>query len=54
MQRVPTPRSTRLLRRAGFLPYRTNNFFEGGGRAWEPEVTSIDAWQAGPGDRDYH
>lgn len=42
------------LRRAGFLPYRSPNFLEASCRSLGPEVTRMESWQLGPGDRDYH
>ncbi len=43
-----------VFRRAGFLPYTTNNYFEA--KDWLDQEASerFDAWQVTPGDRDYH
>ena len=43
-----------LFRRSGFLPYRSGNYLEAGGKRFEPEVHDLDNWQLLPGDRDYH
>jgi len=51
---TPAWRHWGLLRRAGFLPYRTSNHFEASCRELEPEVNELGRWQITPGDRDYH
>jgi GNAT superfamily N-acetyltransferase len=43
-----------LFRRAGFLPYASNNQLEAGCKRFEPEVQRLENWQILPGDRDYH
>lgn len=51
---TPVWRHWGLFRRAGFLPYRTNNFLDASD--WEDKDVSEDIrkWQLTPGDRDYH
>jgi hypothetical protein len=51
---TPGWRHWRLLRRAGFLPYTSNNQLEAGCKRFEPEVQKLENWQILPGDRDYH
>lgn len=41
------------LRRAGFLPYRTDHHLEVWGKRFEPEIFDLANWQVMPGDRDY-
>jgi len=51
---TPSFRHWGTLRRAGFIPYRSQNFFEVACPRFEPEILKMKNWQAGPGDRDYH
>jgi hypothetical protein len=43
-----------LFRRAGFLPYRSQNEAEAGCKRYGPEAQIEANWQLLPGDRDYH
>ena len=51
---TPVWRHWPLFRRAGFLPYRTDNYLDA--MDWEDKEFSEDItkWQVTPGDRDYH
>jgi hypothetical protein len=51
---TPDWRHWGLFRRAGFLPYTSNNHVEAGCKRFEPEVQKLENWQILPGDRDYH
>ncbi len=51
---TPIWRHWPLFRRAGFLPYRTGNFFEANDWADKDFSEDITKWQVTPGDRDYH
>lgn len=51
---TPVWRHWSLFRKAGFLPYRTNNHLDAGYKADEPRVQNLRHWQVTPGDRDYH
>ncbi len=46
-------RHWQLLRRSGFLPYRSNCYLSARGGIYEPEVCDLDNWQLVPGDSDY-
>ncbi|MEE4280548.1 MAG: hypothetical protein V2I41_01300, partial [Pseudomonadales bacterium] len=43
-----------LFKRAGMLPYKTNNWFEVSYDADKEGALDFNNWQVTPGDRDYH
>jgi hypothetical protein len=51
---TPAWRHWHTLRRTGFLPYRSQNYFEAACPRFEPEILQMERWQILPGDRDYH
>ena len=51
---TPSWRHWGLLRRSGFLPYRTQNHFWGTDYQDPKRSLGLDCWQLTPGDRDVH
>lgn len=50
----PVWRHWGLLRRAGFIPYRTKNYLDVSYQADKEGALDLRRWQLTPGDRDYH
>jgi len=50
----PAWRHWGIFRRAGFIPYTTNNHLDGVYWPEKEESERMDAWQVTPGDRDFH